>query len=117
MTRARDQLHLVQPERFYVTSQARHGDRHVRAPRTRFIPNGLLRHFDLTTPARGSTQEGRNTPPLPRYRHRGGRQDDVGLGHSIISANLDAAIFGVSAPEIIELLPGTAAAGRSSRSA
>ena len=65
MTRARDQLHLVQPERFYVTVQARHGDRHVRAPRTRFIPNGLLRHFDLTTPTSGATQERRNTPLLP----------------------------------------------------
>ena len=46
MTRARDQLQLLQPERFYVTGQARHGDRHVRAPRSRFLPDGLLHLFE-----------------------------------------------------------------------
>lgn len=46
MTRARDQLELLQPERFYVTGQHRHGDRHVRAARSRFLPNGILHHFD-----------------------------------------------------------------------
>jgi DNA helicase-2/ATP-dependent DNA helicase PcrA len=46
MTRARDRLDLVQPERFYVTGQRRHGDRHVRAPRSRFLPNGILQHFE-----------------------------------------------------------------------
>jgi DNA helicase-2/ATP-dependent DNA helicase PcrA len=46
MTRARDQLELLQPERFYVTGQHRHGDRHVRAARSRFLPNGILPHFD-----------------------------------------------------------------------
>lgn len=65
MTRARDQLHLVQPERFYVTAQARHGDRHVRAPRTRFIPNGLLRHFDLLAPDAAAAAPHRPAPPLP----------------------------------------------------
>ena len=43
MTRARDRLDLFQPERFYVTGQSRHGDRHVRAARSRFLPNGILR--------------------------------------------------------------------------
>ncbi len=47
MTRAQDQLHLIQPRRFYATNQARFGDRYVTAPRTRFIPAALLRHFDL----------------------------------------------------------------------
>jgi DNA helicase-2/ATP-dependent DNA helicase PcrA len=50
MTRARDQLHLLQPRRFFVTSQARFGDRCVTAARTRFIPAALLRHFDLGAP-------------------------------------------------------------------
>ena len=66
MTRARDQLHLVQPERFYVTAQARHGDRHVRAPRTRFLPNGLLRHFELVASASAGAAPNRPAPPLPR---------------------------------------------------
>jgi DNA helicase-2/ATP-dependent DNA helicase PcrA len=46
MTRARDQLDLVVPQRFYVHHQARQGDRHVYASRTRFIPNSILSLFD-----------------------------------------------------------------------
>ena len=49
MTRARDELHLIQPQRFYTTGQARHGDRYVGALRTRFIPTALLPLFDLRT--------------------------------------------------------------------
>ena len=43
---ARDQLHLIHPRRFYTTGQPRAGDRYVTAPRSRFIPPALLRHFD-----------------------------------------------------------------------
>jgi DNA helicase-2/ATP-dependent DNA helicase PcrA len=46
MTRARDELHLLVPQRFYVTQQARHGDRHLYAQRTRFIPRALTTHFE-----------------------------------------------------------------------
>jgi DNA helicase-2/ATP-dependent DNA helicase PcrA len=65
MTRARDRLDLLQPERFYVTGQARHGDRHVRAPRSRFLPNGILHHFEHVVAAlgRGATDPAR--APLP----------------------------------------------------
>ncbi len=45
MTRARDHLDLIVPQRFYVTGQAGSGDRHVYASRTRFIPNRLLDRF------------------------------------------------------------------------
>jgi len=38
MTRARDHLHLLVPQRFYVTQQSARGDRHLYAGRTRFIP-------------------------------------------------------------------------------
>jgi DNA helicase II / ATP-dependent DNA helicase PcrA len=47
MTRARDELHLVQPERFYVTGQGRAGDRYVRVPRTRFVTRAMLPLFDM----------------------------------------------------------------------
>jgi len=43
MTRAKDQLHLMVPQRFYTYGER--GDRHVYAQRTRFIPDGLLNHF------------------------------------------------------------------------
>ncbi len=46
MTRAKDQLHLVVPQRFYVQAQAMHGDRHVYASRTRFIPEGIAERFE-----------------------------------------------------------------------
>jgi DNA helicase II / ATP-dependent DNA helicase PcrA len=46
MTRAREELTLIVPQRFYVHGQPRNGDRSVFAARTRFIPPPLLRHFD-----------------------------------------------------------------------
>ncbi|MBV8663169.1 MAG: ATP-dependent helicase, partial [Hyphomicrobiales bacterium] len=45
MTRAKDDLTLVVPQRFYVHGQPKKGDRHVYASRTRFIPPPLLKHF------------------------------------------------------------------------
>jgi len=45
MTRARDRLHLVTPQRFFTHGQNPRGDRHVYASRTRFIPAALLKHF------------------------------------------------------------------------
>ena len=46
MTRAKDHLELLVPQRFYITGQASTGDRHVYAGRTRFIPNRLLARFE-----------------------------------------------------------------------
>jgi DNA helicase-2/ATP-dependent DNA helicase PcrA len=46
MTRAKDQLDLMLPQRFYAVQQSGMGDRHVYAMRTRFIPNALLKHFE-----------------------------------------------------------------------
>lgn len=42
MTRARDELHLIEPLRYYVTQQARVGDRHVYGARSRFLDDGVL---------------------------------------------------------------------------
>ena len=47
MTRAKDQLSLVVPHRFYVTSQARRSDKHLYASRTRFIPSEIVGTFDM----------------------------------------------------------------------
>jgi DNA helicase-2/ATP-dependent DNA helicase PcrA len=46
MTRARDELALIAPQRFYVHGQPRGGDRHVLASRSRFIPAKLLPLFE-----------------------------------------------------------------------
>ena len=49
MTRAKDHLHLIVPQRFYVHSQRAGGDRHMYAARTRFIPSEVLRLFHMAT--------------------------------------------------------------------
>ena len=49
MTRAKDDLHLVVPQRFFTHGQNAKGDRHVYASRTRFIPDRLLGLFEKTT--------------------------------------------------------------------
>src|SRR2546427_944691 len=46
MTRARDHLYLIQPHRFYTGTSRRNGDRHIYAPRTRFIPEDVLGFFE-----------------------------------------------------------------------
>jgi DNA helicase-2/ATP-dependent DNA helicase PcrA len=49
MTRAKDDLHLIVPQRFFVHGQQARGDRHVYASRTRFIPDHLVKLFDRQT--------------------------------------------------------------------
>ncbi|HEV3427321.1 MAG TPA: ATP-dependent helicase [Paraburkholderia sp.] len=46
MTRAKEDLHIVVPQRFYVHNQAAAGDRHVWASRTRFIGAPMLPLFE-----------------------------------------------------------------------
>ncbi len=46
MTRAKDHLHVMVPQRFFVHAQRKNGDRHLYASRTRFIPAALLEHFE-----------------------------------------------------------------------
>jgi DNA helicase-2/ATP-dependent DNA helicase PcrA len=48
MTRAKDDLHLIVPQRFFTHGQQARGDRHVYASRTRFIPERLLGLFEKT---------------------------------------------------------------------
>ena len=49
MTRAKDALHLVMPQRFYPHGQPARGDRHIYASRTRFIPASILDRFESCT--------------------------------------------------------------------
>jgi DNA helicase-2/ATP-dependent DNA helicase PcrA len=55
MTRAKDQLHLMVPQRFYTHGQRSLGDRHVYAQRTRFIPNAITQHFQSRSWARSQS--------------------------------------------------------------
>jgi DNA helicase-2/ATP-dependent DNA helicase PcrA len=47
MTRAKDQLVVLVPQRFYTHQQAKKGDKHLYAARTRFIPSPIVGHFEL----------------------------------------------------------------------
>jgi DNA helicase II / ATP-dependent DNA helicase PcrA len=49
MTRAKDDLHLIVPQRFFTHNQSAQGDRHLYAARTRFIPEALLQLFERTS--------------------------------------------------------------------
>lgn len=75
MTRARDSLALVVPQRFFTHGQSATGDRHVYASRTRFIPAALLSHFDRrswpVTPTEDRPGEKRNVRVDVGARMRG----------------------------------------------
>ena len=51
MTRARQNLHLMVPQRFYVTQQGRFGDSHMYGSLTRFIPAEVAERFECVEPA------------------------------------------------------------------
>jgi ATP-dependent DNA helicase UvrD/PcrA len=66
MTRAKDTLVLVVPQRFYTHGQAKRGDRHVYAARTRFIPAQIVGCFDRRSwpaGARSVQADGRRVAP------------------------------------------------------
>ena len=46
MTRAKDELDLIVPQRFYTFQQTKTGDRHVYGSRSRFIPDSITASFD-----------------------------------------------------------------------
>jgi len=67
MTRARDDLHLMVPQRFFTHGQHARGDRHVYASRTRFIPASLLGLFEKTVwppAAAGAARSAREGPRI-----------------------------------------------------
>jgi DNA helicase-2/ATP-dependent DNA helicase PcrA len=66
MTRARDALTLIVPQRFYVHGQAKNGDRHVTAARTRFVPPPLLKHFERISWPRQAAEPAPAVAPGPK---------------------------------------------------
>ncbi|HEY2228945.1 MAG TPA: ATP-dependent helicase [Xanthobacteraceae bacterium] len=63
MTRAKDQLNLIVPQRFFTHQQRHNGDRHTYAVRTRFIPAASLRHFRLRSWPGAQPSPGRESAP------------------------------------------------------
>jgi DNA helicase-2/ATP-dependent DNA helicase PcrA len=66
MTRAKDDLHLMVPQRFFVHGQRSQGDRHLYASRTRFIPEALLPLFECSGWPRASESVSTVTSHAPR---------------------------------------------------
>ena len=62
MTRVKDDLHLVVPQRFFTLRQSAQGDRHVYASRTRFVPNSILHLFAVGTWPVASAQAAARVP-------------------------------------------------------
>jgi DNA helicase-2/ATP-dependent DNA helicase PcrA len=67
MTRAKDSLHLIVPQRFFTHQQSATGDRHIYAARTRFIPSALFER--VSWPLTASESHAGRSP------HRGVRVD------------------------------------------
>ena len=66
MTRARENLHLLVPQRFYVSQQSGGGDRHVYAGRTRFISEAMAQQFEhVTWPEAAAGQPSQVQPQAP----------------------------------------------------
>jgi DNA helicase-2/ATP-dependent DNA helicase PcrA len=63
MTRAKEHLHLVVPNRFFIKQQAQMGDRHVYAARTRFVSPAMLKHFEECVWVNAETVHSRK--PMP----------------------------------------------------
>jgi DNA helicase-2/ATP-dependent DNA helicase PcrA len=70
MTRAQHHLHLLVPQRFYVTQQSAFGDRHLYASLTRFVPPGVAQHFERVGP-------GTQALPSPAFAARAAPAIDV----------------------------------------
>lgn len=48
MTRAKSDLHLVAPLKYYITQQSRTGSKHLYGARSRFMTDDVLRAFEVT---------------------------------------------------------------------
>jgi len=59
ITRAKQELHLIAPVRFYVTQQSRTGDRYVHGARSRFLSDAVLARFERAAwPAQPEPSQG-----------------------------------------------------------
>ncbi len=65
MTRARHHLHLMVPQRFYVTQQRAQGDRHLYGTLSRFIPESVARCFEPIGPSAAPEPDRMALPDAP----------------------------------------------------
>ncbi len=77
MTRAREHLHLMVPQRFYVTQQTAFGDRHLYGALTRFIPPEVAQRFELVSPIAA--------PGEAEQRHQGAQRGSADVSAQVRS--------------------------------
>ncbi|MET0311933.1 MAG: ATP-dependent helicase, partial [Burkholderiaceae bacterium] len=65
MTRAKEHLQLLVPQRFYITQQGAGGDRHLYANRTRFIDERMVQKFEQITWPQAAAQPYTAAPAVP----------------------------------------------------
>ena len=63
MTRAKRHLHLLVPQRFFVTQQPRDGDRHLYATASRFLTPAVMQHLDAVVVAVADDSSALAPPP------------------------------------------------------
>ena len=67
MTRAKDELTLLLPQRFHVRQQSALGDRHVHAARSRFLPDAVCARFnELSWPDQAAEAPATGSPGQTR---------------------------------------------------
>jgi DNA helicase-2/ATP-dependent DNA helicase PcrA len=67
MTRAKNELDLLSPFKYYVTQQSRTGDAHVYGARSRFLTSGVMAAFDaLVWPPAAASPKSSSSSALPR---------------------------------------------------
>ena len=66
MTRAKDHLTVVVPQRFFVHQQGSGGDRHIYASRSRFIPDALSTRFERLSWPVAAGEPAPGPQPVPR---------------------------------------------------
>lgn len=67
MTRAKNELDLISPLKYYVTQQSRTGDAHVNGARSRFLTPGVMAAFEtLVWPPAAASPESSSGGALPR---------------------------------------------------
>jgi DNA helicase-2/ATP-dependent DNA helicase PcrA len=59
MTRAKHDLHLIAPLKYYITQQSRKGDRHVYGAKSRFLTQSVMARLEsVVWPEKGEEAPG-----------------------------------------------------------
>lgn len=75
MTRAKHDLHLIAPLKYYVANQPKNGDRHVYGARSRFLTKAVMAKFHLITWPEACTQPDAPAPATARVHVAGKLRD------------------------------------------